>query len=65
MSGSLVIYIYKSNANEKKTHHTEIVCFCIHTQSICSTSIFAVHIVDVVHTVSQGEVLTVEMGNSK
>ena len=66
MSASLIIDIHKSKANETKknqTHHTETVCFCIHTQSIHSTSIFVVYTVDVVHTVSHWQVLTGEMAN--
>ena len=47
----------------KETHHTETVCFCIQTQSIHTTSIFVVYTVDVVHTVSDWQVLTGEMAN--
>ena len=54
---------YLHTQMKKNTHHTETVCFCIHTQSIHSTSKFVVHIVDVVHTVSHWQVLTGEMAN--
>ena len=63
MSASLIIYIHKSNANEKNNHTTLKLCASVYTQNIHSTSIFAVYTVDVVHTVSHWQVLTGEMSN--
>ena len=49
----------------KKKHTTLKLCVSvyIHSLSIHSTSIFVVHTVDIVHTVSDWQVLTGEMAN--
>ena len=54
---------YLHTQMRKKAHTTVKLCVSVYTQSIHSTSIFVVHIVDVVHTVSHWQVLTGEMAN--
>ena len=54
---------YLHTQMRKKICTTLKLCVSVYTQSIHSTSIFVVHIVDVVHTVSYWQVLTGKMAN--